>query len=261
MVTFRKLMPSLKMRATAWARKKRLWTVERLEALFFDICAAAQPDLFIEAEAKDASSSRRARSRLPEATIVAFEANPYTYRRFSRNKDNAPLDVRYLNMALSDVDGPVTFNVRVLDGKPCGDGRSSLLLRQNSGAGNLQVTVDACRLDRYFSADAFGSAALWVDVEGANRQVLMGASGILHKVAAIFIEVEEKPFWQDQWLATDVLAYLAGFGLCEVARDRQERHQYNCLLVRRDLLETDRIQALLDNHRRGGKHRFGRRAA
>lgn len=241
---------SIKKRVATYVRNDRGRTVKRLETLFFDICTAVTPDLFIEAGAKDASSSRRARAYLPEAQIVAFEANPYTYRRFCKNPDNTTRNIRYLNLALSDVDGPVTFNVRVIGGKPSGDGQSSLLVRRNSSVDNLEVSVEASRLDKYFPSDTFHSAAMWVDVEGANRQVLMGASGIINKVAAIFIEVEDRVRWEGQWLANDVLKYLGEYALCEVARDHQSRHQYNSLLVRRNLLETDRIKSLLNNYRR-----------
>lgn len=257
MADSRGLFPSVRKLARRWVKDERRRSVVGLETLFFEICTALSPDLFIEAGAKDASSSRRARAYLPKARIVAFEANPHTYRRFHRNPDNAAKDVRYLNLALSDADGPVTFNVRVIKGKPSADGQNSLLVRQDSRVDNLEVTVEATRLDRHFPSDTFDSAALWVDVEGANRQVLMGATGILHKAAVIFIEVEDKSFWNGQWLAKDVLKYLGEHDLVEVARDHQSRHQYNSLLIRRDLLDSDRVSPLLRRHRRTARQIIG----
>ena len=63
-------------------RESRLRSVRDLEGLFLRMCRAARPTLFIEAGAKDAATSRRARRYLPNARIIAYEANPHTYGRF-----------------------------------------------------------------------------------------------------------------------------------------------------------------------------------
>lgn len=236
-------------------KRSRAKTVRRLEELFFDICTVASPDLFVEAGAKDASTSRRARSHLPNARIVAFEANPYTYRRFEAHPDNGPKRVEYLNRALNDQDGLVTFNVRVIGGKPSGDGQSSLLARNSPSTGMKPVTVDASRLDSRFPSDSFSKAVMWVDVEGANKKVLTGAEGILPKVVAIFIEVEDRAFWDGQWLTSDVADYLNTFGLVEVGRDFQSKHQHNVLYVSGDLARSETVMSLISAHRR--KARLG----
>jgi hypothetical protein len=64
-------------------------------------------DGFIEAGAKDGGASRRATSEVGLADVVAFEANPYTYKRFHRGLVEA--GVVHENLALSDVSREVEY--------------------------------------------------------------------------------------------------------------------------------------------------------
>jgi hypothetical protein len=59
------------------------------------------------------------------------------------------------------------------------------------------------------------------------------------------VEVEETPFWRDQWLAEDVVAALAKHGLVPVARDNQDEDQHNELFVSERLLERQDIRERL----------------
>jgi hypothetical protein len=63
---------------------EKLRSVRELVRLFFHLTAIFEVDLFIEAGAKDAETSRYAYRKLrPRPRIVAFEANPLVYERFS----------------------------------------------------------------------------------------------------------------------------------------------------------------------------------
>ncbi len=226
------------------APDQRKNTVQELEALFFDILTSLQPDLFIEAGAKDARTSRRARSHLPNARIVAFEANPFTYKRFAGNKKNRPRKVEYLHRALSNSNGEITFKVRMEQGKPAANGQGSILPKSTDKATDFtEVTVETSRLDSVFPNTTFNRCALWVDVEGAHEMVLSGAQGILAQVDTVFIEVEDRGVWKDQWLAPDVERFFAEAGLIAVARDYQSRIQYNILFLRPALAERPEIAA------------------
>ena len=176
---------------------------------------------------------------------MAFEANPVTYKRSRRRIDYKALGVEYLHRALSDAAGSVTFNVRVVDGKLSGDGRGSMLARNRSTIETRPFEVSSCRLDGFFTPDSFGRCAIWMDVEGASKQVLKGAEAILHKVGVVFIEVEEREVWEGQWLAQEVSAFLDGHGLAAIGRDFQSSHQHNVVYVRRSALADDRLAFLL----------------
>ena len=62
-------------------------------------CGELAPDLFIEAGAKDACASRRFREGLPDARVVAFEANPFTFKRFKKKIDYPAEGVEYVHRA------------------------------------------------------------------------------------------------------------------------------------------------------------------
>lgn len=214
-----------------------------LERLFFQLVRILQPELFIEAGAKDATASRRARRFLEQARIVAFEANPHTFARFSSTVDYAADRVEYTHLGLSDSVGSVTFNVqRDEAGAPRANGRGSLMNQQDCPDGTEAVTVPCTTLDEFFRDENYARSAMWVDVEGATELVLGGGPLALSKAAAVFIEVEDRSVWEGQWLRPDVSAHLFDAGLVPIARDFQSRYLYNILYVRTDLLNVDRLR-------------------
>ena len=94
-----------------------------LVRLFFRLAGVAGIDLFVEAGAKEAGASRRAKERFKEARVVAFEANPYTYQKFA----GINAKIEYLHLGISDSPGPVTFKVNHdEEGAPIPDGKGSL---------------------------------------------------------------------------------------------------------------------------------------
>ncbi|MBN7755549.1 FkbM family methyltransferase [Nitratireductor aquimarinus] len=226
-------------------KPERLRSVNQLERLFFRIITELDADLFIEAGAKDANSSRRARRHLPDAKIVAFEANPYTYRRFRNDGANQRENIDYVHNALTSKNGKITFNVRVVEGRPSADGSGSLLASDQE---SKPVTVDAVRMDTYFEPVQAKRIALWVDVEGANKDVFEGADGIMDAVQVAFVEVQDRPLWEGQWLTRDVSRHLYSRGFVPFARDYQSRYLYNVIYIKRELIWTPRIRHFLSEH-------------
>jgi FkbM family methyltransferase len=207
-------------------------SVSELVDLFFGLVEQLRPDLFIEAGAKEASASRRARD-LQVPRVVAFEASPVTHRRFAR-RNNA---IEYLNVAMSDEPGTVSLNIGVDKKKGVlrSDGRASLMQRTSS-VDVAPVQIPCTTLDSFFADHEFQSAALWIDVEGATGKVVTGGRSVLNRASALMVEVEDRSFWEGQWLAGEVLTFLNGCGLVPVARDHQSAHQFNVVLVRSTLM-------------------------
>ncbi len=209
---------------------ERFTTVERLVEEFFERVDPELIGLFVEAGAKEAGASVRA-SDLGVDQVVAFEANPYTHRRFVESVSAAGVDYRHA--ALTDEPGPQRFHVRLNEhGGPIADGQASLLIRPDHEPGYEEVEVDGVRLDEAV-ADLPGRVAMWVDVEGASSWVLRGASSVLDRTDVLIIEVEDRAAWDGQeWLHLDVVRHLWAHGLRPVARDLQSRFQFNVLFVR-----------------------------
>lgn len=232
-------------------RAERQRSARDLAALFHRAVRAAGADLFVEAGAKDAETSRRARSYLdPSARVVAFEGNPYVHERFLEHNTGGSDPIEYRHLALSDTEGEVTFHVRLTaKGKPKPDGRGSIrtIRDENHPHGYEQVVVEATTLDAFFDVSSVDSCALWIDVEGASQEVLTGGHELLSKADAILIEVEELEEWKwgPAWTVTDVCDHLFGYGLIPIARDYQSRYQFNVLFVSDRLLHDPYFRARL----------------
>lgn len=238
------------------AERKR--SARELSRFFFGMQRALQPGVFVEAGAKDARVSLRMRELIPGARIVAFEANPYNYAKYSSELGHDQRQVEYLNMAISDRSGGVTFRVqRVVEGMPIDpiSGRNSLLARTGHNVDYEEITVAGTSLDDFFSCNASDRFSLWIDVEGASGLVLRGGAEVLAKTDSVMIEVEQKRFWEDQWLAADVVRSLVNHGLVPVARDFEYKSQYNIVFINAEKLYDPVIQ----NHIEGfiNRARYG----
>jgi hypothetical protein len=97
--------------------------------------------------------------------------------------------------------------------------------------------VDCVSVDSFVSKNLLDSESivLWIDVEGASREVLEGCKKTLDKVSAILIEVEEKEYWNNQWLEKDVRKFLTENNFILVARDGEYEYQYNQIYIKNDI--------------------------
>ena len=79
--------------STAEGRKE---SVSRLRALFYRLHEIAQPRTVFEIGAKEATFSRTVRQLLPEARVIAFEANPFVFNKQRKASDPTNDGVDYL---------------------------------------------------------------------------------------------------------------------------------------------------------------------
>jgi FkbM family methyltransferase len=198
-----------------------------LSEVFVSLQETILPDYAIEVGAHKAEFSSEMADRF-EVKATAFEAGLDV---FSRYKDRISSDlVSYVNAAIFDVDGTVTFNVNVNEFI----GNSSI--KKRNGAEPIKsVDVAAYKLDTYFKDYNFSNACLWIDVEGANKEVLLGGTETLKKVSSIFIETEDQDFWEDQWLTEDVVSFLDSNGFKKVAEENVYTAQKNIIFVKKEI--------------------------
>ncbi len=215
-----------------------------LEQFYIDLCVLTGSRLCIEIGAHEASGLKRLSRVLPEARLLAFEANPYVYQRFVNRMEPA---ITYVNQAVSHDDQPRVLKIpRVM---PSRDGQrtlprenltSSLRTRNMDKVEYEEVTVSCTSLDSILSEHpGLTPASLWIDVEGAAGDVLAGATQALRKdVALVYIELENRTSWKGQWLDQDVARFLAGYDFLPLARDMQTPWQYNQLFIQSRWLES-----------------------
>jgi FkbM family methyltransferase len=215
---------------------ERLRSHKDLERLFHSLMLVLKPDVFIECGAFFAEASRKVKHAFPKTRVVAFEANPYNYEKCRQRVDYDKAGIEYIHSALSSERGEVTFKVQATrDGKDLAKttGRSSLFERNDAILTFESVTVPATTLD-YFFTPLPSKSVLWIDVEGAAGLVLRGGAELLETTDMVFIEVEDKPLWDGQWLTRDVTRFLSRYGLVPIARDFESpsRIQYNMLFIK-----------------------------
>ena len=214
-------------------------------AMFFFIAIQEflKPDLCLEIGAHEASFSRLMRANYPAMPfIVACEANPKVYTHMKSTIDFSKEKIVFLNKAVANIDGEVSFTI--LDENEGLSGRSSLLDRDYSTEDTVQtekIVVEAVRGDTLVSKFTAQRVALWVDVEGAQHIVLEGLRNSLseHAITSIFIELEDRRFWDEQNLEHEILDLLLDYGYIPLLCDEEYYNQHNVILIHQDSLTED----------------------
>lgn len=189
-------------------------------AAFIDIQKVMLPNVAIEVGAYDADFSRAMVGIAKE--VYAFEASPYVYNKFKNING-----VDYQNLAISNVSGEIEFELQVDEHRLTAN---NSIMKRNNNTNKEYIPVPAKTLNELFQEKK--NIALWIDCEGANEQVLTGASLVLPNVQSIFIEVETVKFWKDQWVEQDVRDYLLDFGFRLSRSEPQYTNQYNQIYIR-----------------------------
>ena len=208
--------------------------------LYLNICEQIRPQVSVEIGAREAAFSVKLKSRSPQTQCYAFEANPYVFEQFR----NSAKDVTYLNEAIGAETGTRPFFIPIALPRP---GHALTLLRTNpvsslklravEGVDYEEVSCKCDTLDAWHERLGWPASVLWIDVEGAVADVIGGATRCLSEcVRCIFVELEKKATWKDQWLAPDVTAAMTRFGFRPVARDFETAWQYNQIFVRDELV-------------------------
>jgi FkbM family methyltransferase len=208
-----------------------------LRACFVDLIGDLRVAASLEIGAHEAAFSRIAREAHPALKALAFEALRENYDRFRAEFDFPALGIDYQRLAISDVDGEIEFMVQHRPGVPEFDHRwsNSILQRVDPRVEYRPETVVCRRLDTLLPeiGMATASLALWIDVEGAQRQVLAGSESVMAQVQCALIEVETRAFWDGQMLATDIVTWFDERGFAPVARDFEYDQQFNLIFVRK----------------------------
>ncbi|MDA9020192.1 FkbM family methyltransferase [Flavimaricola sp.] len=206
-------------------------TTRHLDDLFFSILTSFEIQSLIECGAREASASKNATKIGLNA--LAIEANPITFDQITPDADGK---FEKLNIGLSDEDGWLDLHIpkdNTTDG--------SSTFRPNKERDYQTKRVQTKKLDDVLGESIYiqNSFALWIDVEGMQKEVLTGAARVLQhdNCKLIKIEVEDKDFFTGQvWLVRDIYKHLKELGYDAVFRDFEYIGQYNLLFVKGDML-------------------------
>ncbi len=226
---------------------------EALRRLYFGLVRQWQPAVCCDVGTNDGQAALLAQVAAPEARVFAFEANPEIFAQHHARLAAAGIQHRACAIGAGrgevTVFAPRTLSKMWVDGEmhdavitePSDTGKTSLL-RRDEEATYREFRVPLQSLDDFFAGESAVSFALWIDVEGAALEVLAGAKALLGRTVALFVETENRAFWQEQKLSADVAAFLAAVGFVPVARDREYGDdQFNVLFVPQRLEEDARL--------------------
>lgn len=227
-------------------KSNKIISHNKLVEFFINLINLLKPTYFFDIGSYDGSASIRLSRALPTLKAIAFEANINNYSKWKDRKEFQELSIRYEYQAISNYNGIINFNIPTeLTGRklPTNHGGASLMLRADPNAKYLVTEVKCGRLDDFCLDNQISldekeqNFALWIDVEGAAKQVLEGCNQCLSKTSLIFIEVEEYKFWQDSAPAKNVISQLISYGFIPIARDYEYPQQYNLLFVNSKYLD------------------------
>lgn len=215
--------------------------------LFIDMQRMLHTQCFIEIGAYDVDFCRRAGSKYTEGKFLAIEANPFTYLQFSPEVTSLNPDINYIFGASTDFDGKIQIRIpEEYNGRNCLKfNKMSSLYRSSRASRELTVEVPAMRLETI--VEKYGvknfPACLWIDVEGAQLDVLKGAGTYLNNVTSIYIEIDTDGNFASDSTEYNIYDFLLEHSFMPVLRDYYWASQYNLLAVRADLLKE--IQGLI----------------
>jgi len=230
-------------------------TVEIGVNIFMDLQGQIAPDLSMEVGAREAKFSLEMRRLFPKLPIVAVEGSPEAYAYFTEQHDYSSKKIDYLQCVVSDHSGTVDFNIvrerGQNDTQPGTNGRNSLNKRDYSKSVFHYDTIQVIshKGDELLSRYNAHNATIWIDAEGAAKQVLFGLEESLakHRVASIYIELESKEIWKDQWNCYDIINYLLKYKYTPIYKDSEVEIQGNFIFIRNDLLDGYVIDTISKN--------------
>jgi len=224
---------------------------QQLRFIFDKMISDADINRAIEVGAYEASFSKKFKRRYPDANVIAYEANPHVFNRFKGDVESAGVD--YKHLCVGPENGELTISIpRDFRGtaRPADNQMASLMSNLHSEESE-DVVVRCVRLDDDVQPAAEDRIALWVDVEGATSQVFGAASRTLERTALVFVEVESRPIWEGQWLASDVNKFMESHGFVPIARDIQRVHQFNFIYAKPAMVEVPKYARLVSRYLAG----------
>ena len=232
--------------------------VDEMVDLFFLIQEEVKPKISIEVGANSAEFSKKIKQDQTDIKSWAFEANPYVHKHYADSLQNA--GVEYINAAITNKIGKTRFLIQEAylnngewDGKRINRiiGNNSLLIRDQDDVLYSAPKIDCHTLDGFFIDSGIlnsnDTVCIWIDVEGATEQVLSSSNKTLKQADSIFIEVEDFKFWQDQWLAEDVIKFLVSQDFVPIARDYEYEKQNNYIFIKSKLMDNNNILNFVQN--------------
>ena len=207
----------------------------RLDKLFFDICHKIKIVNFVDCGANVGDTSFKANNM--GFNTIAIEPNPFAFKNIIVNKKNK---FTKINIGLSDKETVLKLNCP----EHLNTAGYSTFLQPSKKHKHLkklinkvQIEVPITTLDNLNSNLNFTNqhTALWIDVEGMQKEVLIGGKDVIKNknCKIIKIEIEKQKIFQNQsWYAKEIENFLINSGYESIFRDFEYSNSFNIILIK-----------------------------
>ncbi|MGA3162965.1 MAG: FkbM family methyltransferase [Verrucomicrobiota bacterium] len=184
--------------------------------IFKSLLRRCQVDCVLDIGSCNGSESLLFREIRPKAVAAAFEANPILYKKMAADRNLINHQIEVFPYAISNRNGVAHFHVIDADygdGTRDNIGISSLLVHEGLKVRET-VEVETRRIDEFVLSryPNVHSVGLWIDVEGAEFEVLEGMAGIKDRVVAVHVETARTPMRVGQKVYAELEVLMKSYG-------------------------------------------------
>jgi 2-O-methyltransferase len=179
-----------------------------------------KPDpIILEIGCNDGSDTLAFLRAIPQAKIYCFEPDPRAIARFKKQLGSDHSNVKLFEIALSDQTGEINFHTSSGGDSPEGFDQSgsirqprNVLTRFTRITFEKTIRVRTCRLDDWCAENGVRQVDfIWMDVQGAEGDVITGAGEILKATKYLYTEYSNNELYDGQLSLKDLLKRLPLF--------------------------------------------------
>ncbi|MGL3104361.1 FkbM family methyltransferase [Bradyrhizobium sp. BR 1432] len=172
----------------------------------------------------DGTDTKRFLELCPEALFYCFEPDPRALARFKKNMQPDLNNVRLFEIAISDRNGQIEFHPSNADGEVREWDLSGSIRRPKNHLAEYEwvrfdqpISVETRRLDDWASeADISKVDLIWMDVQGAESDVITGGRRTLSNTRFIYTEYSDRELYEGQLTLHAILDLLPSFEVVRV---------------------------------------------
>lgn len=212
-----------------------------LEHYYCRLVTSHNIPITIEIGAHEATFSKNVKSINPLTKCYAFEANPYVYKKYQSQLKAAGID--YRNIAISNSDSQVSLKIpvsRSSNNINKDNPIASIHKRDQPGFEYESVFVNSAKINSIFKHNP-KRKALWIDVEGAQYEVLESIGDLWPTIDFIYIEIESRNVWRSNFNKNDIYEILKQKGYYEIMQDNLASGQYNTVFAKLDAVDNGKL--------------------
>ena len=197
-------------------------------------------DLVIDAGANLGQFAQLVRNKGYQGRIWSFEPVPSVFTALQSAAQNSSNWI-VSQCALGNIEGTLTINVPSNHSLSSFLKPSELLMSYDTVGELITESVEVKRLDKILNEDQAKQIFLKADVQGFEKQVLEGSTGILDRVHAIYLELPIGHLYEGGWTFGQAITYLDDIGFTpaqfrsvnSMVNDRASAVEFDCLFRRK----------------------------